>query len=140
MKADATTPGNCKLAQGSLATTSNDLADDRVVKNCIQRDYVIATRRRPFCQPDGRHSWVTGLYWTKVCTIGVHFNRITLKLIETQTGPEKVCIKQVSITTGFVLMKFYCASTASLPVLYRWQCLPQWLFGQCDLILHYQKK
>jgi len=56
MKANVITPGSCKLALGSLTTLSIDLDDVRVIKTAgLQRDYVITTRRRPFCRPDGRH-------------------------------------------------------------------------------------
>jgi len=49
MKTDAITSDNCKLAPGSLVTISVDLVDGCVVKAaCVQRDYVITTRRRPF--------------------------------------------------------------------------------------------
>jgi len=42
MKADSITPGNCKLAPGSLATISVDPADGRVVKMAdVPRNYVI---------------------------------------------------------------------------------------------------
>jgi len=101
MKADAITPGNCKLATGSLATLSNDLAKGRIVKMTrVQHDYVMMTRRRPFYRSDGRRGCVStpvvvvisvlsvvssvvcnvGTYKlsTEVCTIRVRFNRIII--------------------------------------------------------------
>jgi len=60
MKADAITPGSCKLAPGYLVTVSIDLVDGHIRKMAaVQCDHVITTRQRLFYRQDGHDGCVS---------------------------------------------------------------------------------